>query len=82
VLALPLVWFGAFMQDSARREQAGHYWMLVYWVFVTTFIPTAAAIGIQASVFLMAVLLIVVSRAALAHANTLNPADINARIAA
>jgi Glycosyltransferase family 87 len=82
VLALPLVWFGSYMQEPARREHAGPYWMLVYWLFVTTFIPTAAAIGVQASVFVMAAVLILVSRAVQADTSTLNPAHVDARIAA
>jgi len=81
VLALPLVWFGAYMQEPARRD-AGPYWMLVYWLFVTTFMPTAAAIGVQISVFVMAALLMVVSRAVHAEAAALNPAHPNARLAA
>ena len=81
VLALPLVWFGAYMQEPARRD-AGPYWMLVYWLFVTTFMPTAAAIGVQLSVFVMAALLMVVSRAVHAEAGALNPAHPNARLAA
>jgi hypothetical protein len=80
VLALPLVWFGAYMQEPARREQAEPYWMLVYWLFVTTFIPTAAAIGVQASVFVMCALLILVDRAVQTDTKTANSAD--ARIAA
>jgi alpha-1,2-mannosyltransferase len=81
VLALPLVWFGAYMQEPARRH-SGPYWMLVYWLFVTTFMPTAAAIGVQISVFVMAALLMVVSRAVHAEAAALNPAHPNARLAA
>ena len=63
VLVLPLVWFGSFMQEPVRREQAWPFWMLVYWLFVTTFVPTAAAIGVQASVLVMLALLILVVRA-------------------
>ena len=80
VLALPLVWFGAYMQGPARREHAAPYWMLVYWLFVTTFIPTAAAIGVQASVFLMGALLILVHRSIQADTDAANPGD--TRIAA
>ena len=63
VLVLPLIWFGSYMQEPARREKAGAYWTAVYWLFVLTFMPTAAAIGLQASVFIMAGLLVLVSRA-------------------
>jgi hypothetical protein len=80
VLALPLVWFGSFMQEPARAREARLYWTAVYWLFVLTFMPTAAAIGLQASVFVMVGLLILVSRAIQADAQTLTLAD--ARIAA
>jgi len=63
VLALPLIWFGSYMQEPARRDDAGLYWTAVYWMFVLTFMPTAAAIGLQASVFVMVGLLVLVSRA-------------------
>lgn len=63
VLALPLLWFGSYMEEPARQEHAGSYWTAVYWLFVLTFMPTAAAIGLQASVFVMAGLLVLVSRA-------------------
>jgi hypothetical protein len=77
---LPLVWFGSFMQEPARAREARLYWTAVYWLFVLTFMPTAAAIGLQASVFVMVGLLILVSRAFQAVAQTLTLAD--ARIAA
>jgi hypothetical protein len=82
VLALPLLWLGSYMQDPVRQEQAGPYWSAVYWFFVTTFIPTAAAIGLQASVFVMVGLLVLVGRAVRTDASTLDPADIDVRIAA
>jgi hypothetical protein len=63
VLVLPLIWFGSYMQEPARREEAGAYWMAVYWLFVLTFMPTAAVIPLQASVFVMVGLLVIVSRA-------------------
>ena len=80
VLALPVVWFGAYMQEPARRTHASAYWMLVYWLFVTTFMPTAAAIGLQASVFIMVALLVLIVRAAQDDATAVNPA--HTRIAA
>jgi hypothetical protein len=70
VLALPLIWFGAYMLEPGRREHAGPYWSAVYWLFVLTFMPTAAAIGLQASVFVMLGLLVLVSRAIRADAQT------------
>jgi hypothetical protein len=63
VLALPLLWFGAYLQEPSRREQGERYWTAVYWLFVLTFVPTAAAIGVQASVFVMCGLLMLVVRA-------------------
>jgi glycosyl transferase family 87 len=63
VLILPLIWFGSYMQEPARREEAGAYWTAVYWLFVLTFMPTAAVIPLQASVFVMVGLLVIVSRA-------------------
>jgi hypothetical protein len=63
VLVLPLIWFGSYMQEPARREEAGAYWTAVYWLFVSTFMPTAAVIPLQASVFVMVGLLVIVSRA-------------------
>jgi hypothetical protein len=82
VLALPLVWVGAYMQAAARREHAGPYWMVVYWFFVTTFMPTAAAIGLQLSVATMVALLVLIARAVYADANALNTARADAPVAA
>ena len=63
VLALPLIWFGSYVEDADRRHQAGLYWTAVYWLFVFTFMPTAVVIGLQASVFVMVGVLVFVSRA-------------------
>jgi hypothetical protein len=83
VLALPILWFGAYLQEPARREQAGRYWTTVYWLFVLTFMPTAAAIGVQASVFVMIGLLVLVVRAVEADSSTVVPqVDIQAPITA
>jgi hypothetical protein len=83
VLALPLLWFGAYLQEPARNEQAGRYWTAVYWLFALTFMPTAAAIGVQASVFVMIWLLILVVRAVEADSSTLVPrVAINAPVTA
>ena len=73
VLALPLLWCGAYLQEPGRQEQAGRYWIAVYWLFALTFMPTAAAIGVQASVFVMVWLLIVIVRAVEADSSTLVP---------
>jgi hypothetical protein len=74
VLALPLLWFGAFMQEPAQSEQATAYGRTVYWLLAALFVPTAAAIGVQASVLLMAWTFAMVSRAVLAEA-THQPMD-------
>jgi hypothetical protein len=73
VLALPILWFGAYLQEPVRRERAGRYWTTVYWLFVLTFMPTAAAIGVQASVFVMAAVLMLVVRAVEADSSTVVP---------
>jgi len=80
VLVLPLLWFGSYMAEPARREHSEPYWTAVYWLFVLTFIPTAAAIGLQASVFVMTALLVLVCRAI--QADAITPVSINERIAA
>ena len=64
LLALPLIWFGAYMLEAERRAHAAAFGELVYWLFAALFIPTAAAIGLQASVPLMMGLLVWMARAA------------------
>ena len=63
VLALPLLWFGAYMHEPERRAIAPPFWITVYWLFASLFAPTAAAIGVQVSVVLMLMLIVLVSRA-------------------
>ncbi len=82
VLVLPLLWFGAYMQEPGRRERAASYWMAVYWLFALTFVPTAAAIGLQASVVVMLGLLVLVSRAVQDESSAVSPVDIEARLTA
>jgi hypothetical protein len=82
VLALPLRWFGAYMQEPVRRERAASYWMAVYWLFAVTFVPTAAAVGLQASVFVMLGLLALVSRAVQGESSLVAPVDTEARLTA
>jgi hypothetical protein len=62
LLALPLIWFGAFMLDPERHADAPSFGRIVYWLFAALFVPTAAVIGVQASVPLMIGLLVWMSR--------------------
>ena len=62
LLALPLLWFGAYMLEDDRRSHAPAFGVAVYWLFVSLFVPTAAALGVQASVPLMMGLLVAVAR--------------------
>jgi alpha-1,2-mannosyltransferase len=62
VLALPLLWLGACMQEGAGTEDATRFWKTVYWLYAALFAPTAAAIGIQVSVLLMIAMLLIVVR--------------------
>ena len=62
LLALPLIWFGAYMLEPERREDARAFGVMVYWLFAALFIPTAAAIGVQASVPLMVGMLLFIAR--------------------
>jgi alpha-1,2-mannosyltransferase len=62
LLALPLIWCGAYMLEPERREHAAAFGKLVYWLFAALFVPTAAVIGIQISVPLMIALMVFVTR--------------------
>ena len=64
MLALPLIWFGAYMLEPQRRENAPAFGVLVYWLFAALLIPTARVIAIQASVPLMMGLLVWMTREA------------------
>jgi alpha-1,2-mannosyltransferase len=65
VLALPLIWFAAYVQEETRRRFAANFWKTVCWLFVAFLVPTADAIGLQLSVPLMLWLLVLMARAAL-----------------
>ena len=65
VLALPLLWFAAYMQEPEQRAVAAPFCVTTYWLFAALFAPTAAALGIQLSVLLMLCVMVLVSRAAL-----------------
>jgi hypothetical protein len=64
VLALPLIWFAAYMQEESRQVLAPSFWKAVCWLFAVLFLPTSAAIGLQLSVFVMIWLLVLITRAA------------------
>jgi hypothetical protein len=66
VLALPLIWFAAYMQEEERDGSATNFWKTVCWLFLALLIPTSWAIGLQVSVLLMVWLLVLIKRAALA----------------
>ena len=53
VLALPLIWFGAYVQEESPASDAMMFWTAMYWLFVTLLAPTAQIIGIQVSVLLI-----------------------------
>jgi alpha-1,2-mannosyltransferase len=65
VLALPLIWFAAYVQEETRRRFAANFWKTLCWLFVAFLVPTAETIGIQLTVPLMMWLLVSIARAAL-----------------
>lgn len=71
VLALPLIWFAAYMQEESRRAFAGRYWKAVCWLFAAFLVPTSDVIGLQVSVLLMVWLLVLIARAVLAAPESL-----------
>jgi Glycosyltransferase family 87 len=62
VLVLPLLWFGAYVQERRQPADARVFWTTVYWLCLTFLAPTAAALGVQASVLLMAWLMVLMAR--------------------
>ena len=78
LLALPLLWFGAYVQERRDPDASATYWTTVYWLFAALLMPTAAVIGVQVSVLLMAWLFVQITRAALTAAD-LAPAGIHDR---
>jgi len=83
VLVLPLLWFGAYMQEPQRRAQAGQFWKSVTWLYVALFIPTAAVIGLQLSVPVMVWMFALVTRAVFEEAayQPMNAATLRIRLA-
>jgi hypothetical protein len=64
ILALPLLWFGAYVQERAAPVDAVKFWTVVYWLYVTFLAPTARVIGVQVSVILMAWTFVLIVRVA------------------
>jgi hypothetical protein len=62
LLALPLLWFGAYVLEPGRHAHAATFGSMVYWLFVTLFIPTAAVIGVQLSVPIVLGLMVFMAR--------------------
>ena len=62
VLALPLIWLGAFVNERARPAETATFWTIVYWLCVAFLAPSAAAIGGQISVVLMTWLVVLLAR--------------------
>jgi len=65
VLALPLIWFAAYVQEDSHRAFAARFWKIVCWLFAAFLVPTSEAIGLQLSVLLMIWLLVLIARAVL-----------------
>jgi hypothetical protein len=78
LLALPLLWFAAYMLEPPRQEGAPAFGVLVYWIFAALLIPTARVIGIQASVPLMMVLLVWMAREATKNATPVSQSEVEA----
>ena len=53
VLALPLIWFGAWLVENKREDSARWYGPFLYLMFLAFWIPTAAVVKVQLSVLLM-----------------------------
>jgi len=53
ILALPLLWLGAFMQEPPRHERSAWYWKAVFWLFAALFVQDAINIRLYISVVLM-----------------------------
>jgi hypothetical protein len=61
VLALPLLWLGAWVGTEPRADRPAMYWSTVYWLFVTLLLPTALLIRVQISVLILGWLFLTVS---------------------
>jgi hypothetical protein len=65
VLALPVLWFGGWIQAGQFPGLSRKYWALVYLLFITLLVPTALFMWVQLSVFLIGWLFLIVTDAAL-----------------
>jgi alpha-1,2-mannosyltransferase len=74
VLALPLLWFAAYAQETTRRPFAAKFWKTLCWLFVAFLVPIANWIGLQVSVLLMIWLLVLIARAVLTPPESLQTA--------
>ena len=62
ILALPLLWLGAFMQEPAHHQRSEWYWKAVFWLFAVLFVQSAIVIPLYAAVVLMVGLFALVVR--------------------
>jgi len=53
ILALPLIWFAAYVQERSDRINTAIFGAGIYWLFVMLLLPSAAAVGVQLSVPIM-----------------------------
>jgi alpha-1,2-mannosyltransferase len=66
ILALPLLWLGAFMQEPVRHGRSEWYWKAVFWLFAALFIQSAINKPLYVSILLMMGLFALVVRETLA----------------
>jgi Glycosyltransferase family 87 len=53
ILALPLIWFAAYVKERSDRIDRAIFGAAVYWLFVMLLVPSATAVGVQLSVPIM-----------------------------
>jgi hypothetical protein len=63
VLALPIIWLGAYVLEIGEAPLTVAFWTGVYWLFFAFLAPSAVVVGLQVSVLLMAWLIVYVARA-------------------
>lgn len=57
VLALPLLWLGAWVATEADASRARRFWLAVYWLYPALAVPTALFLQVQLSAVLMIAIL-------------------------